>query len=105
MRGALPAARGEDRIADAFAALEYTVVPEADDAQAVRSEHGRSQRVLLKPLGMAAAVELDHQPGLNAKKIDDEGADADLTPPLPTAELAIAQRRPEVALGIGLGGT
>ena len=68
------------------------------------AEHGGSQSVLIEAFGVSAAIQFNDQSRLNAEEIDDEGADPDLSSPLPAAELTVAQRRPEIAFGAGLAG-
>src|SRR5690606_3609063 len=88
----------EDADQDAVGVLQYVVVPEADDAIAMRLYQARAL-LIGGIVGVLPAVALDRQLEAAASEIDDEVADLILAREL-DAQLAAAQVRPQAFLGI-----
>ena len=89
----------KDRLKHAFGILQNLIVPEANDPITFRAKECRSRRVI--GFAMLAAVKLDDQAGIDARKVDNEWANGDLTAELVTAKLTIAEPLPEQSFRLG----
>ena len=51
---------------------EHVGIPQTNDSPATASQKRRSQLVITRPIDVLTAVELDSQPGVSARQIDNE---------------------------------
>ena len=90
---------GGDSCQHTVGVLQNIVVPEPDDAIAMRLD-GAGSRFVDQTFGMLPAVAFDRDPQASAGKIDDMVADWKLPRELGTAKLAGPQMRPQQPFGI-----
>ncbi|GLQ86470.1 hypothetical protein GCM10007898_00360 [Dyella flagellata] len=69
-----------DNVKHIFRAQQHFIIPEAQDAKATRLQCAGSGRVILKSIQMLAAIDLHHQHGREANKVDDVAGDWILAP-------------------------
>ena len=62
---------GKDAVDYALDIVDHFIVPEAQDAPTFGLDHRGPQRVLLRHLRMMSTVDLDREPGLPAREIED----------------------------------
>ena len=103
-KGRLFIARQGDFLCDyrkhSFGVSQHFIVPEADNAVAVRLDDAGPVRVR-EACRVLAAVKLDGEPQAPAGEVCDEVVDRKLTGEFRTAELARSQMRPEPLFGVG----
>ncbi|MDR3619559.1 MAG: hypothetical protein P4L85_09430 [Paludisphaera borealis] len=93
----MPARRygGEYRIDDGFDIVEHVVVRDPKHMVSSTFEPQLPGGVVLEPIVVAAAVELDHDPAHGMEEVDDEPADRSLASELFAANAMVAERTPE----------
>jgi hypothetical protein len=83
-----------------FAILQDLVVPEAKHFPALAFQISVPSLVGKAP-GVLGTVSFDDQLGANAKKVDDVGADRNLSPKLDAIQATVAQKTPEPQFAVG----
>jgi hypothetical protein len=82
--------------------ISHIRVSETDDANAASGEDLTPPLVVRPSVAVLVAVQLDSELRLHAIEVDDEPVDRHLTAELQAVELAVADRPPEEALGVGV---
>jgi hypothetical protein len=90
-------------IHDIVDAGQHLVIPVTDEAITQPLQRRRSLRIIARLQRMLTAVDLDHQLGLRAQKVDDIAIDRHLPPKTKALDLSCAQAAPQALFGIGHG--
>jgi hypothetical protein len=88
-----------DALENAVRVAQDVVVPEAEDAIALRFDEAGARFVISYGFGMLAAVQLDDEPLREASEVGEVWADRHLPPPFVLRQLC-AQRAPQALLGL-----
>ena len=80
---------------------QYIVVPKTQHSIAALREFTITPRVICLLSKMLPAINLDHQPGVDARKISDVISYRYLPPEAKPRQLSIAQMPPQMLLGRG----
>jgi len=94
--------RAQDCFQYAINVSHDIVVPESENEITHRFERTRPVGISLFVLFMLPAIDFDDQLSVGAKEINDEAIDRYLSLEFPSIEPAIAQAKPQHALGVGL---
>ena len=89
----------ENCLQHALAIAQHFIVPKAKHLPALAFQIG-VPRLVARALGVLETVSLDDQVSASAKKVDNIGADRNLSPELESAEATIAQKTPQAQLGV-----
>ena len=90
----------KDAFKDHIGASQDVAAPETQDAVAARFQPRGSRRVVVLLKRVLTTIDLDDEPALGAKEVDDIAADRSLTPKAIAIERASPQSRPQPDLSV-----
>ena len=90
----------QNRLQNAFAILQHLVVPEAKHVPPLVRQISVTD-IVAKAFGVLRTVGFDDQLSANAKKVDNVGADRNLSAKLESAQATIAQETPQAEFAVG----